>query len=344
MGNPVIIFRTEGGHKLGLGHIKRCLNLADFLAKQFPIHPLFILSPSDISLKKLFQGRPYEILQLEGEEGPELLEQQCLERHPRAWITDLRKCGEKNLFQGLAEKHEFFHIAIDDMHLSEVQAHVTINPSIVPCDPSQHSHPQGVYHCGAEYFFHFQKPTSPAFPKKKGKRVLVSMGGSDPDRVTERLWKAFCDMAGDVEIHMVIGPAFAWGGGPLLSEKNGNIVGHQSPEELAPLISSADLTITGGGLTLYESIRLGIPTITIPQNPFELKTAKAFQEKGVALQMGLAHSINTYEVVSTANSLLKNDSRRREMSRASMGMFLGEGAEKVKTLLSQVLANIDKAS
>ncbi len=333
MERPAIIFRTEGGFKTGLGHIKRCLHLADFLKEHFNPEITFVLSPSDMPVENLFQGRLFETCLLVYDDESTLTSI-CERKSPQIWVTDLRKAGNKSLIQNLAKKFQFLHILIDDMHLSEIESEITINPSVLSCDLSKHSYHNGRYYCGPEYFFHFPNNLPPKVSQKNGKRILISMGGSDINKVTEKLLNSFVKKTEKVEIHFVVGPAFA---GQFFPEENENIFAHHSPENLEPLISLVDLVVTSAGLTLYEAVRLGVPAVAIPQNHYELRTANAFQERGAALNMGVGNSMDPDHVVTTALSLLKDRARRKKMSILGREILPGNGAETVKMIINDSL-------
>lgn len=337
MESPTIIFRTEGGFKTGLGHVKRCLRLAGFLERCFHSEIIFILSPSDISLENLFRGKSYETCFSDAGKEESLLESMCEKKSPQVWITDVRTTENKSLIQNLAGKFEFLHILIDDMHLAGIEAEVTMNPSILPCNPSAHPNRNGKFYCGPEFFFHIPVACPPKVPRKNGKRILISMGGSDPDKVTEKLLNSFAGKGEEIEIHFAVGPAFV---GQSFPKENRNIFPHHSPENLEALISLADLVITSAGLTLYETVRLGVPVVSIPQNQYESKTADAFQERGVALNMKSGGLMDSDHVVSVALSLLKDCGHLQKMSMAGKGMIPGKGAEVIRETIRMSLTNM----
>ncbi|MBI5187147.1 MAG: hypothetical protein HZA01_15695 [Nitrospinae bacterium] len=328
---PSIVFRTEAGFKTGLGHIKRCLRLADFLERHFHPEITFLVSSRDCQWEKLFLEKPYQArLVKEGDEGP-VVESFFQRGVNRAWISDLRTVKDKALIQGLADRHGFLHIAVDDMHLCGVKAGTTINPSIVPCSPSSHSNSEGKYYCGVEYFLSNPLENTCRAYVKGGKKVLISMGGSDPNGVTNKLLPFISGTGEEMEAHVVVGPAFNWDAGKVPAGGE-NIFYHHAPESLEPLIAMSDLVVTSAGLTLYEAVRMGVPAITIPQNPFEERTADAFQNKGAALAMGAGGQVDPALVVSTALALLKDQERLKEMS-GCKGIFKGSGFELIKGLL-----------
>lgn len=328
---PSIVFRTEAGFKTGLGHIKRCLRLADFLERHFHPEITFLVSSRDCQWEKLFLEKPYQARPVkEGDEGP-FVESFFQKGANRAWISDLRTVKDRTLIQGLADRHGFLHIAVDDMHLCGLKAAAAINPSIVPCSPSSHSNSEGKYYCGVEYFFSNPLENTGRASVKGGKKVLISMGGSDPNGVTNKLLPFISEAGEEMEAHVVVGPAFRWDEGKALVEGK-NIFYHHAPESLDPLIAMADLVITSAGLTLYETVRMGIPAITMPQNPFEERTAGAFRDRGAAIVIGAGGQVDPALVVSTALALLKDQERLKAMS-CGKGIFKGSGFELIKGLL-----------
>ena len=320
-----------------MGHLKRCLRLAMYLRERLSPETTFILSPSDISLQDFFKETPYKTLFLEEGREKRDVDDLCLHHPPQAWITDLRQVEEKSLFQELARRHGFLHVSIDDMHLSGVEAEITFNPSVLPCGPSLHSRPRCDYYCGPEYFFSFPNEAPPLFPKKNGKRILIAMGGADVHGMTPKLLRSFLKTGGEAEIHVVLGPAFQGDTQKDFAEGHENIFFHPAPPALDPLISSVDLVITTGGLTLYETARLGVASIAIPQNPFESRTARSFQEKGAGLFLGEGEGVETEHVATTALSLLQDPDRLKSMALAGRTLIAGRGAQTLVKILEKRL-------
>jgi len=167
------------------------------------------------------------------------------------------------------------------------------------------------------------------------------MGGSDVNGVTERLARVLkkADEGFD-EIHIVLGPAFRREPDTKIFEDSGGIVFHRSPESLGPLMCRVDLVITSAGLTLYEAIRQGLPALSIPQNEFELETARILEERRGCVNMGLGTTVDPKEIISFARSLLKDRGRLRDMSRAAKGIGVGDGRERLRNEIARHLKNM----
>lgn len=116
-----------------------------------------------------------------------------------------------------------------------------------------------------------------------GRNLLVLTGGSDatglgatwPTELNGRLPK-------DVELHWVTGPYAAQPIWP--SDKRVNVVEHHAPAGLAPLMAKANYAITVFGVSLFELLSMGIPTVVFsPYGQKDRAALQAIEQAGVAL-------------------------------------------------------------
>lgn len=96
------------------------------------------------------------------------------------------------------------------------------------------------------------------------KRILVSMGGSDPKNLTLRILTLLNQRFPEIQTDAVIGPAFE---DPDRYKDSlfPSVVFHRNldAQEIKKLMQSTDFCISAGGQTVYELGRLGIPMILI---------------------------------------------------------------------------------
>jgi UDP-2,4-diacetamido-2,4,6-trideoxy-beta-L-altropyranose hydrolase len=101
------------------------------------------------------------------------------------------------------------------------------------------------------------------------KRVLVCMGGSDPDNVTGKVVEALKDKAfSKLEIDVVVGPS-----NPHARSIEGQISGRanfhllQDAPNMAELMADADFAIGGGGAMTWERWFMKLPSLVLPIAP-----------------------------------------------------------------------------
>ncbi|HDS30964.1 MAG TPA: hypothetical protein ENN67_07980, partial [Firmicutes bacterium] len=149
-----IIFRVDGSKELGLGHISRCLNLAETIADEFrdfnvPIHFITVKNPgSDV----LFKNSGFSEFVIYIKESADLKNFGKLinDFSPKVLITDidLRNCTENYLetfFPGL------FHASLHEHNFGLLTGDVVIAPTICPMVPCEKGEIGVTHFNGAEY-------------------------------------------------------------------------------------------------------------------------------------------------------------------------------------------------
>ena len=106
--------------------------------------------------------------------------------------------------------------------------------------------------------------------EKAGKGILVSFGGEDSSRLTEKIMDRILSAGIDpVRITVVKGPLFK----RSLPEYPGADV-RENTVSLQPLINSNRYLITSFGLTAYEGARAGLGVLLFSPTPYHKKLAK----------------------------------------------------------------------
>jgi UDP-2,4-diacetamido-2,4,6-trideoxy-beta-L-altropyranose hydrolase len=116
-------------------------------------------------------------------------------------------------------------------------------------------------------------------------RVLISMGGSDPDNVMAEVLRA---VSGEqVEVRAVIGA-----GNQFLTTLREIVCQSSVPIKLetnaimSELMVWADIAISAAGATLWELAFMGVPTLTLELMEHQRPIAQAFAEAGAGINLG----------------------------------------------------------
>ena len=164
------------------------------------------------------------------------------------------------------------------------------------------------------------------------KRVLVFLGGADPDNITGLSIEALSAPEFlHLQVDVVIGLQ-----NPN-REKIERLV-HARPRtalhiqaaNMAELMCAADLSIGAGGSTTWERLSLGLPSIIIPIAKNQIPIALGINEVGcgIVISDGITNSIIGREI-GRILSLKKN----LNMSYKCLGITDGNGAEKVANMI-----------
>jgi spore coat polysaccharide biosynthesis predicted glycosyltransferase SpsG len=149
-------------------------------------------------------------------------------------------------------------------------------------------------------------------------RIAVALGGADALDLTETVAEWL--VALDYEVTLVKGPASNLDSGPVWTHHK--VTKITSPDNLARVLSSCDLAVTGGGVSAYEAACLGVPAVIIPQAPHEVLTARRLSDCGSALVIG--SPIRRNEFTEAVGMLARDRDRRRMMAWSGFRLLDGD--------------------
>ena len=170
------------------------------------------------------------------------------------------------------------------------------------------------------------------------KKILVTLGGGDPDNITLKVLQGINLLKDDrqLEIRVLVGAA-----NPHMralqqeidsSSHQMSIV--QNISDMPSAMTKADLIISAGGSTNWESLFLGLPAMMIiiaeNQNPIADELAK----QKLAINLGRGEDLVPERVADELRVLLDNPLRCNEISSRGRQQVDGYGAARVCQKLS----------
>lgn len=163
------------------------------------------------------------------------------------------------------------------------------------------------------------------------RRILISLGGSDPANATEVALEALLSMnRQDVEVDVVIGSSHR-GREKIkkLCDKRSNLNFHLQADNMAQLMANADLAIGVGGISNWERCCLGLPTIALSIDAIQETILKAMAGDGILLYAGKSVEASPEKLGRTISAVLDNPHLKSFLSKKSMELVDGGGSEKV---------------
>lgn len=164
------------------------------------------------------------------------------------------------------------------------------------------------------------------------RKLLVTMGGSDPDNFTLAVLgalskKRFCDL----EVIIVSGT-----GNPhqhSLDAAAANVPDMfrivKNAGNMAALMQSADLAIAIAGGTVWELFCLGCPSLVYGRDDLQAQMNRALHAEGRLIDMGHSDSSGLYQLVSVLEMLIPSAGKRAQISNLCREYTDGRGVMRL---------------
>lgn len=163
-------------------------------------------------------------------------------------------------------------------------------------------------------------------------RVLVTLGGSDPDNVTSKVIGALA-MLPDLEAKVIVGAVNPRRGAlqQMCLATGGRITVVPPVEQMTPLMDWAQLAVSAGGTSVLELASRGLPTVLIAIADNQTDICRTMHERGIMTSCGWHEDVTTSglaEVLRQAASEASS-AQRRSFRERGMKLVDGRGALRV---------------
>ena len=351
-----VAFRADASAVIGLGHVTRCIALAEVLRER-GAEVLFVCRLHDGHMGALIEGRGFSVASL----APKVVAGGG-DHLGDTWQADAQSTGAAiaTRWPGGADWLVTDHYAIDARWEAAVRPYARSIMAIDDLADRRHDCDllldQNLV-AGIETRYAGLVPDrcrmllgprfallAPEYARlheqvrpRQGtvRNVLVSFGGADPFGLTEKTMRAFISLGRlDVRLEVVVGRmASCLSAVSDLARLHSNIAVHSNLDSLAPLMARADLAVGAGGSTSWERLCLGLPSIVISVVDNQREICAELDRRGLALWLGDGSSVE--------ETSLREAIRRRidDPIAISFPAVDGLGAPKVAAVL---LANADR--
>jgi|ETNmetMinimDraft_20_1059909.scaffolds.fasta_scaffold54238_2 UDP-2,4-diacetamido-2,4,6-trideoxy-beta-L-altropyranose hydrolase len=335
-----IVFRTDASIDIGIGHVMRCLTLADELRLKYT-DINFICREEPGNMISYIGNRGYKVHQLPREidiETDRRLTKEILSKYetkPDWLIIDHYQID--NSWEYPLRKYAKRLMVIDDLANREHDCDLLLDQNY----SYNEDHYNGLVpeNCiqllGPEYAIlrpQFQKARGNLRNRDSGvNSILVFMGGADPQNVTSKVLRAIQMLdRSDIVIDVVTGNLNPYHDEiKILTSKVPNTSCHYNVENMAELMVSADLCIGAGGTATWERCCVGLPTITIILAENQKNISESLDKEGAIINLGWYHNVTEDNIKEGIEGLIDNPQKMVSMSNKSRSLVDGEGVNKV---------------
>ncbi len=263
-----VAFYVNGNTRRGLGHIYRCLELAD----EFYIKPDIYYDVNQTD-RMLFGESTHNFIGING--IGELFNILKNEKYD-LFINDILNTTADYMLALKNSNPAKIIVNFEDDGEGVLYSDLVINALYENPTIPQMKAGDKYYICPKTFLFY-----EPIKIKEKIENIFISFGGADPQNYTDRLIKIIKkEKYSSYNFTVVIGRA-KQNIEQLLAENNSpNINVLYDIRNMPEIMSNCDIAITSRGRTGYELAILGIPTIAMAQNPREEKHGFVSHDNG----------------------------------------------------------------
>ncbi|MCS7071094.1 MAG: UDP-2,4-diacetamido-2,4,6-trideoxy-beta-L-altropyranose hydrolase [Anaerolinea sp.] len=166
-------------------------------------------------------------------------------------------------------------------------------------------------------------------------RLLVTLGGADPDNATERIIAALELVPDPLEVRVVVGH-----NNPHLDRlqaaarrSHHTITIEHNVADMPSLMAWADLAITAAGSTLWEIALFGLPALTVTLAENQAAIATNLAQRDAVITLGHINDFVAVKVESHIKKLIADVQQRQRVSTHLQELVDGFGCDRIMQYL-----------
>ena len=338
-----LVIRADASSKMGMGHVMRCLALAQAWQDRGG-NAIFLSRCESRELRNRISEEGFEYIHCErpfpDKEDLNLTLGQLTARKAGSvadgWLV-IDGYQFDSGYQRAVRQGGFRVVVIDDMaHLDHYEADVLVNQNIFAENLPYRTGSETQLLLGCEYAL-IRREFQAAGTRKKalfenGKKVLVTLGGSDSGDLTSKIVEALekVNVPG-LQAKIIVGPGNTGLGGtgrrgrpfPTHIEINENV------RNMPDLMAWADVAVSSAGSTFLELAFMGIPNLLIVLEENQRMVAEECERKGLSVNLGWHHHLTPDRIARELEAMLYDRERLAAVSRKARKLVDGTGANRV---------------
>ncbi len=333
-----VLIRTDANTQIGIGHVMRCLALAQAWQAEGG-RTIFVSHCESETLRQHVEAAGISFIALDTPypNSADIKRTLTLLREfETKWLV-LDGYHFDPAYQEAVRKAGYRLLVIDDTaHWPEYHADILLNQNINAGGLSYLCDPDTTLLLGTRYVLlrpEFLSWRSCAREtRESGHRVLVTLGGGDPENVTLKVIQALqlVDVSG-LEAKIVVGPA-----NPnreilcrAVERSPINLQLLPALSDMPELMAWADLAVSGGGTTPWELVFMGVPSVVLVMAENQRVIAEELDKMGAVFNLGWHEQVSSSHVAQAMTRLLLSAEARRRMASRGQDLVDGDGVDRV---------------
>ena len=338
-GKKNILIRADSNSFIGSGHVMRCLALAQAWQKEQGSVDFLMEKYENSSIENRLKSEGYNVHHISSIAGSceDAVETASFASKINTEWVILDGYHFSDEYQKIVKEANLKQLFIDDYgHAKHYYADIILNQNIYANESLYRNRESYTkLFLGLNYSLirsEFSKWNNQNIEiSKRVKRILVTLGGGDPDNQTLKVVHALNKSTlKELEVIIVVG-----GANPHLKEIE-KVVRDISYMKLMcnvnninEIMAETDLSISAGGSTCWELALMGIPNITLIIAENQIKIAEGLATVGAASNLGWFEDVNESDILNAVVKISKDYELRELMSNSGRELVDGLGSTRV---------------
>lgn len=336
--NTRLVIRVDANKEIALGHLKRCIALAEGLQQQ-GLDCLFVCV-KDHGAQEVLKRASFVC---------EWVNTRINENNDAAQTLGVLTCFKASCIiidsHNMSREYAQFYLNkglalgyIDELLRTSIPSDIAIN-STLGAEKSTYDAPLKLL--GKDYLLLSKEYWSPPQPSiGKVENILITMGGIDHYDLSSMTLRILEENRAHFSVSVIIGPYYE----NIESIKNQQ---HKmsrevsllySPESLMPLFNTCDVVVSAGGGTLYEAATMGKPSIGISVWDIQRQNVTELGRQNVIVPLYYTPE-PSFEIELKQNlfGLIDDMQKRRALSITGQKHFDGKGSVRAAHMIATYL-------
>ncbi|WP_291329277.1 UDP-2,4-diacetamido-2,4,6-trideoxy-beta-L-altropyranose hydrolase [Desulfovibrio sp. UCD-KL4C] len=338
--NWKLIIRADANHSIGIGHVMRCLALAQAWTKHGG-KALLVGKIESTALKDRLCAFNIEFIELE-ESYPQSANDSKILLNIAANVGKPSWIVLDGYFLDTAYQNEIlkrFHntLVIDDYHHLDIySATMILNQNFGSEKIEYRTTTKTTVLAGAKYALLRNEFREPNIIQKKQTaanqiKLLISLGGADTNNTSLLVLKALNILPNNLAITLIIGPEnkHTQSLTQYADKSSHKIEILSNVSNMAELIAQNDIIISAGGSSCWEICCIGKPLVIIITADNQKMLSNELAKAGAAINLGENHEISEEYISKNIKKLILSPQKITKLSNKSKTIIDGHGVARV---------------
>ena len=335
---PLLFIRADATSEIGTGHLMRSLALADSWRDRSG-EVVFVSCCQSRYLHQRMAAIARQVVTIDRfhpDAGDWDKTSQMLGAYGDAWVVLDGYHFDGEYHKKIRALGKRLLVIDDTAHLDHYEADIVLNQNI-NAESLMYSTASFTRLLLGTRFILLRNEFVKRFSRKRkfprvARRLLVTLGGGDPDNMTLKVMQALEKINIDgFEALIIVGST-----NPHLQqiqrESSRFKVSMQvldNVQNMAEAMAWADFAVSAGGTTCWELAYMGVPALAITMADNQIAVVEGLEKAGVVVNLGWHHDLSPDKILRDVQKLAMAADKRAQMKRYGRDLVDGNGTQRV---------------